>query len=308
MAHTDTRHDAHATTHEHEGTNWKGYGRLLAMVLTSTVVMYFFMYWNIYRLEDFVLSETRAFMAMLMGGTMLAIMLAFMLHMFRNRTVNIALFALSVLLFALGLWLVRSQTTVQDRSWMKSMIPHHSIAIMVSERAEISDPRVRKLADEIIAAQEKEIAEMEFLIRAIAEGGEVGGDFPTGDAEGPTRVASNLADALSVPAVAGLDAGGMTDEEVAQVVPGASCAFRFSDAQQIQLAAAPTGEAVIKINGALVPLRAEGTTEGGGRFVGEGIAMIVAPMAGEDAATLVMELTTEPPMTVGYDGVYRCGA
>jgi len=52
-------------------------------------------------------------------------------------------------------------------SWMRAMIPHHSIAILTSERAHISDPRVRKLADDIIAAQRREIAEMKALIREL---------------------------------------------------------------------------------------------------------------------------------------------
>ncbi len=69
-----------------------------------------------------------------------------------------------MLVFALALWLVRSQATVEDVSWMKAMIPHHSIAILTSERAHISDPRVRKLADQIIEAQRKEIGEMKALI------------------------------------------------------------------------------------------------------------------------------------------------
>ncbi|MGR3433478.1 MAG: DUF305 domain-containing protein [Shimia sp.] len=301
------RHGSHASDGQGEGIDWKGYGRLLAMVLTSTVVMYFFMYWNIYRLEDFRLSETRAYMSVLMGGTMLAIMLAFMLHMYKSKAVNLALFGLSAVLFAAGLWLVRSQETVQDGSWMKSMIPHHSIAIMVSERAEITDPRVRKLADEIIAAQEKEIAEMDYLIRALETEGEVGEDFPLGETEGPTRVAADLVDALSVPAVAGLDAGGMTAEEVAQVVPDATCTFRFAEGQQAQLAAGPGGGAVIKINGALLPLAGEAGAEGG-RFEAEGIAMTVAPLPGGEGSTLLLELATEPALRVGYDGVYACGA
>ena len=54
-----------------------------------------------------------------------------------------------------------------DDEYMKAMIPHHSIAILTSERAQISDPRVRKLADEIIEAQRREIAEMKYLIRDL---------------------------------------------------------------------------------------------------------------------------------------------
>ena len=66
---------------------------------------------------------------------------------------------------------VFSQTTVGDRSYMKAMIPHHSIAILTSERSNIEDVRVRELADGIIRAQRKEIKEMNWLIADIAENG-----------------------------------------------------------------------------------------------------------------------------------------
>jgi hypothetical protein len=101
-------------------------------------------------------SETRAYMALIMGATMAIIMLAFMLGMYRNAKANLGIFAGSVLVFATALWLVRGQTTVEDVSWMKAMIPHHSIAILTSERAKIADPRVRQLADQIIEAQRRE--------------------------------------------------------------------------------------------------------------------------------------------------------
>lgn len=101
---------------------------------------------------------------------MAVIMLSFMLGMYTNKTANIAIYAGAVLIFAGSLFLLRSQTTVQDASYMHAMIPHHSIAILTSERSQISDPRVRKLADEIIEAQKREIAEMEALI-ADLEGG-----------------------------------------------------------------------------------------------------------------------------------------
>ena len=103
-------------------------------------------------------------MALIMGAVMAIVMLGFMLSMYTNKTLNMAIFAGAVVVFAGALWLVRSQTTVQDVSYMRAMIPHHSIAIMTSRRAEISDPRVRQLADEIIEAQVKEIAEMKSLI------------------------------------------------------------------------------------------------------------------------------------------------
>ena len=134
------------------------------MIATSTAVMLGLMYLNTYALSHIQWSETRLYMALLMGAVMAVIMLAFMLGMYKDRKTNVAIFVGSVLVFALALWLVRSQETVQDVAWMKAMIPHHSIAILTSERAEISDPRVRRLADDIILAQRREIAEMEALI------------------------------------------------------------------------------------------------------------------------------------------------
>ena len=145
------------------------YWRFAAMIATSTVVMYGLMYLNTYALEHVYWSETRAWMALVMGATMSVIMLAFMLGMYKNKMMNMAIFGGSVAVFALSLWLVRGQATVDDAEYMSAMIPHHSIAIMTSERAQISDPRVRKLADEIIEAQEREIAEMKYLINDLEE-------------------------------------------------------------------------------------------------------------------------------------------
>jgi hypothetical protein len=146
------------------------YWRFFAMIITSTVVMFGLMYLSTYALDHVFFSETRSYMALYMGAVMAVIMLAFMLGMYTNRRANIAIIAGSALVFALSLFAVRSQTTVDDISWMRAMIPHHSIAILTSERADISDPRVRALADDIIEAQRLEIAEMKALI-ADLEGG-----------------------------------------------------------------------------------------------------------------------------------------
>ena len=146
------------------------YWRFFAMIITSTVVMFGLMYLNTYAIDHVFFSETRSYMALYMGAVMAVIMLAFMLGMYSNRGVNIAIFAGSALVFAVSLFLVRSQSTVDDTAWMRAMIRHHSIAILTSERANISDPRVRKLADDIIEAQRLEIDEMKALI-ADLEGG-----------------------------------------------------------------------------------------------------------------------------------------
>ena len=140
------------------------YGRFFAMIATSTVVMFLLMYSTVYTLDHVWWSQTKFWMALYMGASMAVIMLAFMLKMYDDQRKNIAIAVGSLLVFAASFWLVRSQRTVDDAAWMKAMIPHHSIAILTSERAQIQDPRVRELADSIIETQRREIAEMEALI------------------------------------------------------------------------------------------------------------------------------------------------
>ena len=156
----------------HNRNRTGGYGRFFAMIATSTVVMYGLMYLNTYAIDHVFFSQTRMWMALYMGAAMTVVMLAFMLGMYSNRQVNVAIFAGAALAFAATLFLVRSQATVEDVAWMKAMIPHHSIAILTSERADLSDPRVRALADAIIEAQRGEIAEMKRYIADIEANGD----------------------------------------------------------------------------------------------------------------------------------------
>lgn len=140
------------------------YWRFGAMIAVSTVLMFGLMYLNTYAIDHVFYSQTRTWMAVVMGAAMAVVMLAFMWTMYENRIANAGIVVASVIAFAGALWLVRSQETVDDVSYMKAMIPHHSIAIMTSERAHIRDPRVRLLADRIIEAQVREIDEMKALI------------------------------------------------------------------------------------------------------------------------------------------------
>jgi len=145
------------------------YLRFELMILCSTLIMYGLMFLNTYELAHVHFSETRAWMALFMGAMMAIVMLAFMLGMYKNKRANAGIFLGAALVFLGALWLVRSQKTVDDVDYMRAMIPHHSIAIMTSERAQINDPRVRKVADMIIETQRKEIAEMEKLIADIEQ-------------------------------------------------------------------------------------------------------------------------------------------
>lgn len=149
------------------------YLRFGAMILTAMVAMFLLTYVNTFQLSHAEFSETRVFMTLLMGGSMAIIMLAFMLGMYKNWKANIAIFLGGLAMLGLGTFLVRSQTTVQDESFMRAMIPHHSIAILTSERSEISDVRVCELQIEIIEAQKREIAEMDWLLEDIDANGVV---------------------------------------------------------------------------------------------------------------------------------------
>ncbi len=148
------------------------YSRFFAMIATSTAVMLGLMYLNTYAIDHVFWSETRFYMAFIMGAAMAIIMLSYMLTMYQNKRVNWTIYIGSAIVFVAALFLVRSQTTVQDNSYMSAMIPHHSIAIMTSERAQISDPRVRELANKIIRSQRQEIKEMKWLITDIKANGQ----------------------------------------------------------------------------------------------------------------------------------------
>ena len=137
------------------------------MIGTSSVLMYLAMYLNTYSFDHVLFSEMRLYMNLLMTAIMAVVMLWFMRHMYTNKKTNRLIVGGSIGLFLIALFLVRSQTLVDDVDYMEAMIPHHSIAILTSEQAQITDPRVRELADEIIAAQRREIDEMKSLIEDL---------------------------------------------------------------------------------------------------------------------------------------------
>jgi hypothetical protein len=154
--------------------NNENYLKFFAMIATSMLAMFLLMYTHSYQIIDhFWFSETRLFMTLIMGGSMIIIMLLFMLNMYKKRNTNIAIIILGIAFIGGGIGLVRSQVTVSGVDYMEGMIPHHSIAILTSDRAQIEDIRVRTLADEIIKAQRMEIMEMEWLINDIKENGAV---------------------------------------------------------------------------------------------------------------------------------------
>ncbi|WP_412027947.1 DUF305 domain-containing protein [Deinococcus yunweiensis] len=143
------------------------YRRFVLMILASAGVMYVVMYFNTAQRDHVYFSWTRLYMTMMSAATMAVIMWLFMRSMYRDRARNTALLIGSAALFLTGLWLVRSQALVGDVAWMRAMIPHHSIAILTSERARLQDPRVRALAERIVTTQKREIAEMKRYLQEL---------------------------------------------------------------------------------------------------------------------------------------------
>jgi hypothetical protein len=161
--------ESHPDGEAHERRMYLRFGLMIA---TSTVVMFVLTYTNAFSIDHVRWSEERLYMALLMGAAMALVMLAFMRSMmYKNSILNLVVVALALVLGGTALYLSRSQALVDDQAYMKGMIPHHSIAILTSERADIDDVRVRELADGIIKAQRKEIKEMDWLIEDIARNG-----------------------------------------------------------------------------------------------------------------------------------------
>lgn len=299
------------------------YSRFAAMIATSTLAMFILMYLNTYAWEHVLFSETRVYMAIVMGACMAVIMLSYMLGMYRNTVANVGIFVGSVFVFALALWLVRSQATVGQVSYMRAMVPHHSIAIMTSERAQITDPRVRGLADAIIEAQEREIAEMRYLIadlgaRESAMRPEVYEDEQAGQLV-------PLEEALRSTRLSKLHLEPVQSAEVDRVLElGGGCSFAWTTGGDPILAARlpatdSIAQGVIKLNGRLVALRSESpggleALSAGAVMAAQGVRVSVSPVHAAEAARdngaslrradLVFEL--EQGRRVGYRGFYRC--
>ena len=145
----------------------KNYTKFTLMLICSAISMYITMYFNTYELSHVFFSWTRMYMTFIGIGGMAIIMFLFMKNMYSNKTKNLTIVLGSLILMSVSTYLVRKQVPIEDVKWMKAMIPHHSIAILTSTRAELKDPEVKQLAQEIIEAQRKEIKEMKRMIKRL---------------------------------------------------------------------------------------------------------------------------------------------
>ena len=138
-------------------------------MLISWIIMYLMMFINMDSISHYHTSLTRIYMALLMIMPMAVLMIAMMGKMYPSQKINRTIVAASIILFSVVLMALRKQEPVTDVQYMKAMIPHHSSAIMTSENAHLKDPEVRRLADSIIAAQKREIRQMEEMISRLEQ-------------------------------------------------------------------------------------------------------------------------------------------
>ena len=143
------------------------YVKFAAMMTVSFVIMYAVMFLNADIFEHVMLSTTRTYMTILMVAPMAISMILFMWKMYENKKINYIILTSAVIIFIGTLAMLRNQTLIADVQWMKAMIPHHSSAIMVSQKAHLLDPEAQKLAEDIIKAQKEEIAQMQEMIKRL---------------------------------------------------------------------------------------------------------------------------------------------
>ena len=143
------------------------YKKLMLTLIISFFIMYLVMFLNITEFSHYYTSITRIYMAILMVAPMAVVMILMMGKMYPNKKMNAGIIMASIAVFILTLAALRTQTPINDVQYMKAMIPHHSSAILTSKKANIQDPDVKKLSEEIIKAQEEEIAEMKAKINEL---------------------------------------------------------------------------------------------------------------------------------------------
>lgn len=140
------------------------YGKFALMLAVSFVIMYGVMFLNADQFDHVMLSNTRTYMTILMIAPMALLKLIFMSDMYKNKKLNAIIAGSAIVIFIATFAALRNQTLIKDVQYMKAMIPHHSSAIMVSQQATFEDPEAKKLAEEIIEAQKREIAQMKKII------------------------------------------------------------------------------------------------------------------------------------------------
>ena len=150
-----------STSHATPGSS---YGILGVELAIHFAIMYLVMYTMIATLDHFYFNLNTAYMTLMMVAPMAIVMLVAMRRMFTSPPANIVVGAVAVTIFVSGFVGMRTQAAVGDREFLRSMIPHHSGAILMCREASLTDPEIIELCRSIVAAQQREIAQMEAIL------------------------------------------------------------------------------------------------------------------------------------------------
>ena len=142
------------------------------LTLAAAITVHFFIMWaltysGVYAWDHIFVNLNRFYMAVVMVAPMVVVMLVAMRHMFENKRLNIALHAVSAVVFVLAFAAIQNQWVVGDKQLSRSMIPHHSVAIKTCEKAQLDDPETVELCEKIVKAQREEIAQMRDILERL---------------------------------------------------------------------------------------------------------------------------------------------
>jgi hypothetical protein len=143
------------------------YLSLAAELVVDFAIMYLVMYTMIATLDHFYLNLNNVYMTLMMVSPMAVVMLVAMRSMFPSRNAIVAIIAIAAALFLVGFYGMRTQAAIGDREFLKSMIPHHSGAILMCREAKLADAEIVGLCRDIAAAQDKEIAQMKSILARL---------------------------------------------------------------------------------------------------------------------------------------------
>ncbi|MEO7764671.1 MAG: DUF305 domain-containing protein [Ferruginibacter sp.] len=158
--------EMHSTV-KSDSMSGKQYQKLAWMVIISFIAMFILMYSMVDKFENVIINVNQFYMAGLMTAPMIIIEMILMSSMYKNKKMNGIIITISAVALAACFLFIRYQTTVGDKQFLKSMIPHHAAAILMVKEAKITDPEIIKLADDIISSQQKEINFMKAKIKEL---------------------------------------------------------------------------------------------------------------------------------------------
>lgn len=151
------------------GTSREHYRNLIIMAILSFIAMYILMYAMVDVIGNVYNNFNQFYMAGLMAAPMVIIELVVMRAMYPDKRLNLLIMGIS-LVALIGFFLfIRGQAGISDKQFLRSMIPHHSGAILMCEQASLQDPEIQALCDSIIQGQQAEIDQMKAILQRLEE-------------------------------------------------------------------------------------------------------------------------------------------